>query len=167
MEISLGRKGDYSVRAVIALSRAWGDGRRKARQISRTMAIPHQYLPQLMAPLVAAGLVRATAGPDGGYELTRDPAGITLLDIVEVAEGPIAGDRCLLAGGPCDWADQCPAHDTWDRAQRALATELRNTTFRDLADRDRLLEEGRADPPSGPLHPQPVERSGVREPTSG
>lgn len=167
MEATLGRKGDYSVRAVIALARAWGDGRRKSRQISRTMAIPPQYLPQLMAPLVGAGLVRATAGPDGGYELTKDPAEITLLEIVELAEGPVAGDRCLLAGGPCDWVDQCPAHDTWDRAQRALATELRSTTFRDLADRDELLEKGEADPPARPLHPRPVERLGVRDPASG
>lgn len=54
MQIALGRKGDYSVRAMIDLARHYGDGRRKARQIARTMDIPERYLPQLLAPSCGA-----------------------------------------------------------------------------------------------------------------
>jgi len=86
MQVALGRRGDYSVRAMLALARAFGDGRRKARQIATTMDIPARYLSQIMAPLVRQHLVLATAGPDGGYELTRPPASITLLEVIEAAE---------------------------------------------------------------------------------
>ena len=163
MQLAVGRKGDYSVRAMLALARAYGDGRRKTRQIARLMDIPERYLPQIMAPLVRAGLVHATAGPDGGYELARAPRAITLLEVVETAEGPVAGDRCLLQGGPCDWEHICPVHDTWERAHVALTRELRRTTFDKLAASDRLLELGQFEVPDTPLHPHPVERRGQRE----
>lgn len=164
MQVTLGRKGDYSVRAMIALARV-GGGRRKARQIAGTMEIPERYLPQIMAPLVKAGLVQATAGPDGGYALARDPASITLLEVVEIAEGPLAGEHCMLAGGPCDWGAVCPAHDTWSRAYEALAAELRQSTFAELARKDRLIEEGAFPAPGPQLHRKLVERRGVREPS--
>ena len=162
MQVAMGKKGDYSVRAMLALARAYGDGRRKAREIARMMDIPVRYLPQIMAPLVQVGLVHATAGPDGGYELTREPDAITLLEVVETAEGPIAGDHCLLEGGPCDWAQVCPVHETWTRAHSALAGELRRTTFGELAQNDLLIEEGTFPVPPEPAHPRPVERRGQR-----
>lgn len=162
MQISLGRKGDYSVRAMVVLARAYGDGRRKAREIASVMDIPERYLPQVMAPLVRRGLVLATAGPDGGYELSLRPRDITLLEVIEAAEGPIAGDQCLLQGGPCDWSDVCPVHDTWARAHTVLARELRRTNFADLARADERIERGEVPRPAEPLHPRPVERRGIR-----
>jgi Rrf2 family protein len=162
VEVSVGRKGDYSVRAVLALARAYGDGRRKTREIARLMDIPDRYLPQIMAPLVRAGLVQATAGPGGGYELTRAPKRITLLEVVELAEGPIAGDRCLLQGGPCDWERICPVHEAWERAHAALTRELRRTTFERLAESDLLLERGQFEVPAEPPHPHAVDRRGQR-----
>jgi len=163
VEISLGRKGDYAVRAMLVLARSYGAGRRKSRQIAATMDIPERYLPQIMAAFVHAGLVQATAGPDGGYELIRAPKDLTLLEVVEVAEGAITGDRCLLQGGPCDWEHICPVHHSWARAHEALARELRRTTFDQLAKEDRLIEDGTFPVPEGPLHPVPVERRGRRE----
>ena len=163
MEISLGRKGDYAVRAMLVLARSYGAGRRKSRQIAATMDIPERYLPQIMAPLVHAGLVNATAGRDGGYELARPPRELSLLEVVEVAEGAITGDRCLLQGGPCDWEHICPVHHAWARAHDALAKELRRTNFEQLARNDRLIEDGEFPLPDHPLHPVPVERNGRRE----
>lgn len=163
MQIALGRKGDYSVRAMIALARAY-PGRRKARQIARTMDIPDRYLPQVLAPLVRAGIVSATAGPDGGYELARPPAGVTLLEVIETAEGPIAGEVCILQGGPCDWEHECPVHRTWQRAHAALGRELRETTLATLAEHDRRIEAGERLVAEEVLHARSVDRRGQREP---
>jgi Rrf2 family protein len=163
MQISLGNKGDYSVRAIIALARVY-PGRRKARQIAKVMDIPDRYLPQVMAPLVHRGIVMATAGPDGGYELARAPELVTLLDVIEAAEGPIAGDHCLLQGGPADWEHECPVHQTWKRAHTELARELGKTTFRQLAENDRRIERGERLVEEPSLHPKTVARRGEREP---
>ena len=143
MRIALGRRGDYSVRAVLDLARHYGSGRRKTREIASAMDIPELYLPQLLASLVRVGLLRAVAGPDGGYTLSRDPQTITLLEVVESAEGPVRATQCLLRGGPCDWDEVCPMHRSWSRAQDALVGELERTTFGDLAREDEAIEQHR------------------------
>lgn len=136
MQITIGRRGDYAVRAVLDLAHAYGNGRRKTREIAATMEIPRNYLPQIMAELVSAGLLLATAGKSGGYELARPPSQITLLDVVELMDGPITLSRCLLRGIPCGTDGYCAAHEAWAEAQAALAGSLASTTFEELARRD-------------------------------
>jgi Rrf2 family protein len=140
MQIALGRRGDYAVRAMLCLSRSYGQGRRKAREIALEMGIPERFLPQILAPFVREGLLVAVAGPDGGYELARPPAEVTLLEVVETAEGQTTSDHCTMRGGPCDWRNACAMHEPWKRAQSALAAELQRTNFADLAREDAALE---------------------------
>ena len=160
MQVTLGRKGDYTVRAVLHLARHYGKGRRKSREIAAEMDIPERYLPQILANLVRHNVLVAVAGPDGGYALARDPGELSLFEIVEVAEGPVALESCVLRGGPCDWEHVCPLHVPWKRAQDALTAHLRATTFRELADVDTALERGvyteRGD------HPRETPRAGAR-----
>lgn len=154
MQIALGRKGDYSVRAVLDLARNSDGGLRKAREIAEAMDVPARYLTQILAELVRHGLLTAVAGPTGGYSLARSPDTITLLDVAEAAEGPIALDRCVLSGGPCEWDEVCPIHPAWVRAQDALKEQLSATTFADLAGIAAELEAGTFQLPEGmPLHP--------------
>jgi len=161
MQIALGRKGDYAVRAVLDLARHYGRGRRKSREISLAMDIPDRYLPQILASLVRQQLLLATAGPEGGYELARPPQEVSLLEVVEAAEGPLASGQCLLRGGPCDWEHACPLHHPWSRAQQALAQQLQRTNFEELAQADEAIEGGSIAAPDVPLH-SPVKRRGER-----
>jgi len=131
VQATLGRKGDYSVRAVLDLSNHNGL-RRKSREIAEEMDIPSRYLPQILANLVEHGILTAEAGPTGGYLLARPADDLTLLDVVEAAEGPIRIDQCVLRGGPCDWEESCPVHVPWNRALNALTEELSKTTFAEL-----------------------------------
>ncbi len=163
MQAALGRRGDYSVRAMLHMARHGQEGRQKAREIAAEMDIPDRYLTQLLAELVREGLLTAVAGPDGGYELARDPDQITLLQVVEVAEGPIRLDRCVLRGGACDWRQACPVHEAWTRAQAALAKELEATTFGDLARIDAAIVSGTYHlPTDAPSHVQDTPRRGAR-----
>lgn len=163
MKIALGRKGDYSVRAVVDISRHWESGRRKAREIATAMDIPERYLGQILAELVRAGLLDAVAGPDGGYTLSRPPGEISLLEVVEAAEGPILLDECVLAGGPCDWGEVCPIHEAWSRAQQALTGILSSASLAEIAAIDVAIEAGDYAVPEGaPLHPEQTARKGVR-----
>jgi Rrf2 family protein len=138
VNIALGQKADYAIRAVLELGRS--GSRRKSREIAAAMAIPETYLPQVLGLLVKAGLVSSTAGPDGGYSLVWDPAEVSVLQVVEATDGPIESKACVLRGGPCRWNDACALHEPWWRAQQALRERLDATTFAELITADRKLE---------------------------
>ncbi len=129
MKISLGKKGDYSVRVVLDLARNYRGGRRKAREIASAMMIPRKYVLRILADLVRSGLITATAGRGGGYELARSPSTIRMLDVVEASEGPIELRVCLLRGIPCASEGTCAVHETWSEAQDAMMRRLRRTNF--------------------------------------
>jgi len=161
MQAVLGRKGDYTVRAMIHLVRHASEGRQKARVVAAEMDIPDRYASQILANLVAHDLIHATAGPDGGYELARPAEDISLLEVVEAAEGPIKLERCVLRGGACDWNNVCPVHEAWSRAQQALIAELAGTSFDDLARIDRAISAGTYEIPADtPPHSVPTPRLG-------
>ena len=87
MDLRLTRRGDYAVRAALALARAWdGAGYLKTRDIAADMDLPVSYAPQVMALLVTAGLAEGKAGPDGGHRLHFPPSEVTLLQVVDAAE---------------------------------------------------------------------------------
>jgi Rrf2 family transcriptional regulator, iron-sulfur cluster assembly transcription factor len=139
VELSLGRKADYAIRATLDLAEHHGVRRRKAREIGEAMAVPTTYLPQILAVLVRTGIAESVAGPRGGYGLARDPATISLLDVVTAVDGEMNAPVCVLRGGPCRWDGRCAVHEHWSRAKDAMLDELAATTFADLVEEDRRL----------------------------
>lgn len=142
MDLTLTRRGDYVVRAAIALAEAWdGEEERylKMREIADLMALPLGYTPQLLAILAEAGLTEARAGRAGGHRLRRPPDTITVLEVIEAAEGPLASRRCAIRGGPCRWDDVCALHPTVVKAAEAIRQTLAATTLAEVASVDRHL----------------------------
>ena len=116
--ITLTRRGDYAVRAMLALATFSEEpGRISARRLADLMAIPARFLPHVLHDLSQAGLVEGQIGRSGGYRLARRPARITLLEIVEAAEGDGGQPTCVLRGGPCRPAPT-PSIHRWARRAR-------------------------------------------------
>ena len=152
MQISLGSRGDYSVRAVLFLARH--PGRQPRRSIAEAMDIPAKYLPQILVVLVRAGVIRSTNGRGGGYELARAPDRIFLREIIEVVEGPIRSQKCVLRTGPCYWQDACAVNDAWVQAENALIERLSTISFAGLARMDKEIELRSG--PIDPMAPRPT-----------
>jgi Rrf2 family transcriptional regulator, iron-sulfur cluster assembly transcription factor len=142
VELSLGRKADYAIRATVFLARRDGGRRFKVREIAEEMEVPASYLPQIMAELVRSAIVSSEAGPRGGYSLARQPAAISLLDVIEAVEGYPASQVCVIRGGPCRWDEVCAIHVPWSRAQGAMVEQLRATSFAAITAHDAELEAG-------------------------
>ncbi len=143
MRLELGRRADYAIRATLALASGYPSGELcKARTIAEEMAIPQSYIPQILAELVRAGIADSVAGRDGGYRLARDPGDVTLLEVVEAADGEVISTSCVLRSGPCRWEDLCAVHVPWARAQFALLDSLAEVTFADITAIDAALVDG-------------------------
>jgi Rrf2 family protein len=129
------------MRAAAALARSWDSHEyRKIREISEAMAIPARYTPEILSLLQRAGLAQARAGRSGGYMLSRPPAEISLLEVIEASEGPLASQRCVMSGGPCHWHDMiCAVHPMLESAGNALTDSLRSQTLASVVNFDREL----------------------------
>lgn len=142
MNMTLSKRGDYVMRAAISLARAEAGSYRKIRQIVADTEVPQTFASQILADLVRAGLATSKAGRDGGYRLDRPPSEISVLQVVEAAEGPLRSERCALGEGPCRWDAVCPVHETWTQAAAMLRELLSRTTLDDIAERDAAIEAG-------------------------
>ena len=90
--ISITTKSPYALRALTELGRSGGDGPVPIGELARRRDIPVQFLEQLFAVLRRAGLLRSQRGVKGGYAFARPPADITVLEIVELLDGPLGRD---------------------------------------------------------------------------
>lgn len=73
---------------------------------------------------------------------------MSLLEVVEGAEGALITGTCVLRGGPCRWHGTCVLHEHWEAAQVALVNRLDQTTFADLCRQDHLTGAPAAVPSS-------------------
>jgi Rrf2 family protein len=143
VNVTLSKRGSYAAAAAICLARAHASGRpKKLREISAEMAIPRTFASQILGDLVHAGIAVSAFGRDGGHRLARSPDQVSVAEVIEAAEGPLASERCALRDGPCRWHEVCPLHETMTTATASLRDVLASTTLAMLADRDAAIAHG-------------------------
>jgi Rrf2 family transcriptional regulator, cysteine metabolism repressor len=129
-------RGEYGVRAMVALAHHYGDGPLSIAEIARQSNIPPAYLEQLIAPLRRADLVTSRRGARGGYILSRDPSEIRVGDVYRVMEGPVAPMDCVsedLTDQTCPLIDGCETRPIWVKVRDSIVEALDSTTLADLA----------------------------------
>lgn len=132
MKLELTRRGDYAVRAMLALGRHGSQAWLSVAAVSASMAIPERFLPRVMSDLVASGLVVGRRGRSGGYRLARPAEGISLLDIIAAAEPEPDPRTCILRGGPCGVNGHCAVHDAFSGAREAMLERLAATSLAEV-----------------------------------
>jgi Rrf2 family cysteine metabolism transcriptional repressor len=93
--ISITTKSPYALSALVELYRHGDSAPVPIAELARRREIPVQFLEHLFATLRRAGILRSQRGVKGGYSFARDPAEVTVLDLVELLDGPLGAD----AGG--------------------------------------------------------------------
>jgi Rrf2 family iron-sulfur cluster assembly transcriptional regulator len=129
MRLELTRRGDYAVRAMLALAAADGNGPLSARVISERMGVPVRFLPHVLRDLVHAGLIVGQTGRTGGYRLARTAGTIDLLTVVDAVEAEAEPARCVLRGGPCAADGYCVVHEPFAHATTSMRKALGETTL--------------------------------------
>ncbi len=96
--ISITTKSPYALRALVELARLGGGGPVPIGELARRRDIPVQFLEQLFAVLRRAGILKSQRGVKGGYSFARDPSEVTVIEVVELLDGPVgAGSEGLFA----------------------------------------------------------------------
>jgi Rrf2 family protein len=147
----LTRAADYAVRVMIHLAELPEGALINSDALARTAEVPPHFLGKVLQALARAQLVVSHRGASGGFRLGRPPSAVTILDVVEAVEGPIALNICLAGENACGRSPWCAAHDVWRQAQHALTSVLRAYSIARLAQETALLREGMASslPPGG------------------
>jgi Rrf2 family iron-sulfur cluster assembly transcriptional regulator len=129
-------RGDYACRALLSLA-LQGDSvsPTSVRDIAERTGLPQPYLEQILLALKGAGIVVSKRGVGGGYVLAREPALITLGDIVSAVDGPIVvGDFGEPhQNGACDHEGQCVLLAVWAGVGDQMRRLLDGLTLADVA----------------------------------
>ncbi len=129
---------DYCLKALIMLAERFPNVQpQRVEEIAAAQGIPENYLRRLLIELKRGGLVASQKGPSGGYLLARNPAKITMADVVQIIEGDFAPVECLEEGSnsPCQRGDTCAMRTVWCEVRDSVNAILRGTTLEALAAR--------------------------------
>jgi Rrf2 family protein len=132
MRVALSLRGDYAVRAMLALGAMDHGAPVSGRKIAARTGIPVRFVAHVLTDLGRAGLVVGSAGRTGGYRLGASADRIDLLQIVDAVDGSDSAPRCVLRGGACDVNGRCAVHDAFAAATTAMRGELRARSLAEL-----------------------------------
>ncbi len=128
----LSNLADYAVVTMSAAARHCGGGRTSAAELAGETGLPVPTVQKLVSKLTAAGLLRSTRGAGGGLQLARPAAAISVADIVEAVEGPIALTACI-DGSECLVDHTCTVKPHWPLVNAALRGALADISLVQLA----------------------------------
>ena len=121
------------LRAMIALARTFGQGPTALSAIAQSQDLPLPYLEQIAGTLRRAGLLASVRGARGGYYLTRNPAEVSVSDVLSALEGQLVSLECLSPGGAgCDRESSCDVRGVWLRVQNCLDRTLSEMMLADV-----------------------------------
>jgi Rrf2 family protein len=114
-----------------------GQGRLVSRRIvAEYFDIPDKFLAKIAQQLAKAGIIEIRQGAHGGYLLKREPASLTMLEVVEAIIGRLSLNDCVTDADTCPSSSNCAVNRVWARASNQLRETLAEVTFAKLLKED-------------------------------
>jgi Rrf2 family protein len=126
--VKLSVKSDYAARAVLGLARHYPHGNAiRVEALAEEQRVPANYLVQILIELKSKRIVRSHRGKEGGYQLARSPAEITLADVLQAVHGQVFDSPALSD-------PHCPVElrSAWRKLQHAVEDTASSITFQEL-----------------------------------
>lgn len=129
--LQISRATDYALLFLTALlarpGRRWS-----VREAAEELGISRRFLANIVHQLARSSIVLTSKGTGGGVQMTKDPRGISLREVVEVFEGPLGLVPCQCAGKSCFQREGCGLHGYWGRFQQSMLDRLSGTSLGEL-----------------------------------
>ena len=130
--MKISTKGRYGLRILIDLATHDSSKPRLIRDIAQTQQISEKYISRLVIDLRRAGLIRSIRGVNGGFHLAKKPEEITLLEVLEVMEGPISVVECVNSRNKCERNPLCGARTIWQRLNENIRQMMQQITLAEI-----------------------------------
>lgn len=132
--IRLSRLADYGIVIMTHLARA-AERQQAAPEVAMATQVPQPTVSKILKQLVRAELLVSHRGAHGGYGLAREPASISVAEVIEALDGPIALTSCIEPGHAelCGLEDLCPARANWRKINHAIRHALDGISVAEMA----------------------------------
>ena len=142
--MKMSTKGRYAIRILLSIGRRQENGPVPKKHISDDEGISTDYIEQIIVPLKNNGLVVGLRGVKGGFVLARDPAKITIYDVLHASEGGVTLVDC--ANNDCKGRDKdlCVTRPVWEGASNVLEAYFSKITLKELLDKEADLVKSNA-----------------------
>lgn len=123
---------DYAIVALLALATS-PDKAMSAARLSSELGIRYPFLRRILQKLAANGLIVSRRGIGGGFLLLREPSKISVCDVVEIFQGPVALQSCRSGKASCERTARCAFRNQLNELELALIAGLKGMTLESLA----------------------------------
>jgi len=131
--MQLTRAADYAVRVMVHLATLPPHERALLPALARATGAPESFLSKVLQALARARFITSRRGQAGGFEILACGRQASMRDVIEVIDGPIHLNLCVVSPRSCPRSHWCPAHPVWERAQAAMLAVLSEATVSALA----------------------------------
>ncbi len=115
------------MRMMVDLACMSNDQRATISEIAQRQDVPEPFMAKIASQAAVAGLMVTQRGAGGGLALDQPADSITMLQIVEAIDGPLALNRCTFEPSRCSRSNECAVHPIWEKAQQQVKELLSNT----------------------------------------
>lgn len=122
---------DYAIVVLTQLTN--GEGSHTARGVAERTRIPRPTVSKILKELARGGIVTSQRGVQGGYRLARAAENISIADIIDAVEGPVALTECSsVEPEACEHAGACPVEANWLRINQVVRRALAGISLADM-----------------------------------
>jgi Rrf2 family protein len=126
-------KADYALRALIELAVSAEASAVSAEELGKRQEIPHGFLQAILADLRRTGIVLSQRGQSGGWRLARDPASVSVADVIRAVDGPLVSVYGLRPEAVQYAGSAAVLQHVWIAARRSLRDVFEQVSIAQLA----------------------------------
>lgn len=132
--LRLSKKADYALIAMKHLALRPEQAASSAREIAEQYNIPVELMAKVLQRLARKGLLASHQGTRGGYHLSRLPSKISVADVIEAVDGPLAVTACSTHEDNCDQFSKCSVRDPLLKVKERILLALQECSITELTD---------------------------------
>jgi Rrf2 family protein len=131
--LRLSKKADYALIAMKHLALRPDQAAASAREIAEQYDIPVELMAKVLQRLAREGLLASHQGTRGGYQLSRSPSAISVADVIQAVDGPLAVTACATDEENCEQFSKCSVRDPLWKIKERILLALQMCSITELA----------------------------------